>query len=62
MPTEQTTWEINGTHEVKTVSTSEQRLGALMLLVFLILVVIGGMAVLCYKLNNPTVTLTIKDR
>jgi len=33
-----------------------------MLLVFLILVGIGGMAVLCYKLENPTATLMIEDR
>jgi hypothetical protein len=29
---------------------------------FLILVEIGGMAMLCYKLENPTSTLMIEDR
>jgi hypothetical protein len=29
---------------------------------FQILVEIGGMAMLCYKFENPTVTLTIEDR
>ena len=38
MSTAQTTGEIKATREVKTVSTSEQRLGTLMVLVFLILV------------------------
>jgi hypothetical protein len=61
MSMEQTAGEIKATREVKTVSTSEQRLGALALLVLLILVGIGGMAVLCYKLENPTVTLLIED-
>jgi hypothetical protein len=62
MSTAQTTGEIKATREVKTVSTSEQRLGALMVLVFLILVGVGGIAVLCYKLQNPTATLVIEDR
>jgi hypothetical protein len=62
MSTEQTTGEIKSTRGVKTVSVSEQRSWALILLMFLILVEIGGMAMLCYKFENPTVTLTIEDR
>jgi hypothetical protein len=62
MSTEQTTGEIKATREVKTVSMSEQRSWALILLMFLILVEIGGMAMLCYKLENPTSTLMIEDR
>jgi hypothetical protein len=62
MSTVQTTGEIKATREPKTVSTSQQRLGALIALVFLILVGVGGIAVLCYKLQNPAATLVIEGR
>jgi hypothetical protein len=62
MPTEQPTGEIKTTSEVKTVSTSGRRSEAWLLLVFLILVGIAGIAALCYKLQNPTVNVTIEDR
>ena len=62
MSTEQTTGEIKATREVKTVSISKERSWALILLTFLILVEIGGMAMLCYKFENPTATLKIEDR
>ena len=61
MSTEQTTGEIKATREVKTVSISKERSWALILLMFLILVEIGGMAMLCYKFENPTATLKIVE-
>lgn len=59
MAKEHTTGE---TSEVATVSMSERRLGILMLLVFLIVLGIGGMAMLCYRLENPSATQMIQDR
>jgi hypothetical protein len=54
MSTKQTTEEIRAMGAVKNVSMPKQRWPALLFLVFLILVGIGGIAVLCYKLEHPT--------
>lgn len=62
MATEQKTGEITGSRKVKSVSTPEKRYEALILLVFLILVGIGGIAALCYKLQNPTTNPMIENR
>jgi hypothetical protein len=62
MSTEQTAGGIKATREVKTVSMSEQRSWASILLTLLIMVEIGGMTMLCYKLQNPTATVMIEDR
>lgn len=62
MAKKQATGEMKATREVTTLSMSEKRLGVLLLLVFLIVVEIGSMAMLGYRLENPSTALMIEDR
>jgi hypothetical protein len=62
MTTEQKTEEIKATQEEKSIYTPEKRYEALILLVLLILIGIGGIATLCYKLQNPTTNPMIEGR
>jgi hypothetical protein len=61
MSTEQTTEIIEARRLVKSTSTPEQSWQALVLLVILILVGIGGMAALCYKVEHTAATRMIED-
>jgi hypothetical protein len=61
MLTEQTTEKIEAKRLVKSTSMPERSWQALVLLVILILVGIGGMAALCYKLDHPADTRMIED-
>jgi len=61
MLTEQTTEKIEAKRLVKSTSMPEQSWQALVLLVILILVGIGGMAALYYKLEHPADTRMIED-
>jgi nitrate reductase gamma subunit len=61
MSTEQTTEEIEARRLVKSTSMPEQRWQDWVFLVILILVGIGGMAALYYKLEHPADTRMIED-
>ena len=61
MLTEQTTEKIEAKRLVKSTSMPERSWQALVLLVILIVVGIGGMAALCYKLEHPAATRMIED-
>ena len=61
MSTEQTTEKIEARRLVKSTSMPEQSWQALVFLVILILVGIGGMAALYYKLEHPADTRMIED-
>ena len=61
MSTEQTTEKIEARPLVKSTSMPEQSWQALVFLVILILVGIGGMAALYYKLEHPADTRMIED-
>jgi len=61
MSTEQTTEKIEARRLVKSTSMPEQRWQDLVFLVILILVGIGGMAALYYKLEHPAATRMIED-
>jgi hypothetical protein len=61
MSTEWTTEKIVARRLVKSTSMPEQSWQALVFLVILILVGIGGMAALCYKLEHPAATRIMED-
>ena len=61
MSTEQTIEKIEARQLVKSTSMPEQSLQDLVFLVILILVGIGGMTVLWYKLEHPAATRMIED-
>jgi hypothetical protein len=61
MSTEQTTEEIEARRLAKSTSMPEQRWQDWVFLVILILVGIGGMAALYYKLEHPADTRMIED-
>jgi len=62
MPKEPTAEETRVTSAVKNPSMPEQRWQVFVVLVFLVLVGIGGMAVLCFKLLHPAATQLIENR